>query len=281
MSLYWFVSGRTTEGRAWMQQALASASGMNQHDRARALSVCGLLTFGEGEHEQSQSLLREAAESFDQLGDRRGLAWTLVPLSFAFGAEPELESLAARLDASIGLMREVGFGFGLALALAARGRLAFYQRDDDLIYALLDEALVVSEQVGDSLTLAMATSGRGWIAAQLGQPELAMNLCRRALDLFLLLGSKGGCSFAMEGLAVAETASGSPLRAIHLFAAADALRESAVTPAWPAERVTLDRAIAGARAAVGDEEFEAAWQAGRAMSSSDAVALALGSQLPP
>jgi hypothetical protein len=61
-----------------------------------------LLTFAEGEHEQCQSLLREAAESFDELGDRRGLALTLVPLSFAFGAELELESLAPRLDASIG-----------------------------------------------------------------------------------------------------------------------------------------------------------------------------------
>ena len=277
MWLYWFTTGGTSEGRAWMEEALASPAAMTQHDRARALAVAGLMAFAEGAREESQAMLREAAGLFEALGDRRGLALTLVPLSFVSGADvPDLESLMARLDASIALMREIGFGFGLNLALAARGRLAFLEQDFETARALLAEAQLVSDRVGDSLTAAMTMGSRGWIAAHTGEPELARDLCRRALGLFTSLGSKSGTAFAMEGMAVAEAASGAPARAIALLAAADALRAAAGAPAWPAERLALDRVIEDARATVGEAAFEAAWQAGRALSSTDALVYAHG-----
>ncbi len=274
MWLYWFTGGGTSEGRAWMEDALTQASAMSQHDRARVLAIGGLMAFAQGAQERSQTLLREAAELFETLGDRRGLSMTLVPLSFAFEVIPDLESLAARLDASVALMRETGFAFGLNLALSARGRLAFLQHEYDLMHTLLNEAMLVSERVGDSLTAAMTIGSRGWVAAHTGEPELAHDLCRQALDLFVSIGSTGGSAWAMEGLAIAATATGAPLAAVHLLAAADALRESAAMPAWPAERLDLDRAVADARAAVGESAFEAAWRAGRAMSQSAAVAYA-------
>jgi hypothetical protein len=276
MWLYWFTTGGTSEGRAWMEEALASPAAMTQHDRARALAVAGLMAFAQGAREESQALLREGAGLFETLGDRRGLALTLVPLSFVSGDVPHLESLKTRLDASIALMREIGFGFGLNLALSARGRLAFFEQDFEIAQALLAEAQLVSDRVGDSLTAAMTMGSRGWIAAQTGEPELAQRLCRRALGLFASLGSKGGTAFAMEGMAVAEVASGAPLRAISLLAAADALREAAGAPAWPAERLALDRVIEDARTAVGETAFDAAWRAGGGLSSADALVYAQG-----
>ena len=131
MWLYWFTAGGTSEGRAWMEDALASASDMSHHDRARVLAIGGLMSFAQGAQERSQTMLREAAELFEILGDRHGLSMTLVPLSFSFEVVPDLELLTAQLDASIVLMRETGFAFGLNLALSARGRLAFLQHDYD------------------------------------------------------------------------------------------------------------------------------------------------------
>ena len=274
MWLYWFTTGAATEGRAWMEQALASPSAMSPHDRARVLAIGGLMAFAQGAQQPSQTMLREAAELFESLGDRRGLSMTLVPLSFAFEVIPDVEVMTARLDTSIALMRETGFAFGLNLALSARGRLAFLQHDFDLMHALLDEAMLVSERVGDSMTAAMTIGSRGWVAAHTGEPELALDLCRQALDLFISIGSKGGAAWAMEGLAIAASASGAPLPAVHLLAAADALREAAAAPVWPAERRSLDRALAEAREALGELAFEAAWRAGRALSQSAAVAYA-------
>jgi predicted ATPase len=277
MWLYWFTTGGTSEGQAWMEEALASPAAMTQLDRARTLAIAGLMAFARGAREASQAMLREAAGLFETLGDRRGLALTLVPLSFVSGEVPDLESLMARLDASIALMREIGFGFGLNLALSARGRLAFLEQDFETAQALLAEAQLVSDRVGDSLTAAMTLGSRGWIAAHIGEPELARDLCARALRLFTSLGSKSGTAFAMEGMAVAEAASGTPTRAISLLAAADALREAAGAPAWPAERLALDRVIEDARTAVGETAFEAAWRAGGALSSADALVYAQGS----
>ena len=76
-------------------------------------------------------------------------------------------------------------------------------------------------------------------------------------------------------------ATGAPLRAVQLLAAAAALRQSVATPAWPLERLALDRALAGARAAIGEPAFEAAWRAGGALSQSAALAYARADRSMP
>jgi hypothetical protein len=49
------------------------------------------------------------------------------------------------------------------------------------------------------------------------------------------------------------------------------LREALGAPLPPSERADLDRDIAAMRLALGEEAFSAAWEAGRAMSLSQAV----------
>jgi hypothetical protein len=65
--------------------------------------------------------------------------------------------------------------------------------------------------------------------------------------------------------------------AARLFGAAESLRERLGAEMMPDERVEYDQALNALRASLGDQAaaFEAAWQAGRALSFEDALALAL------
>ncbi|HLV78953.1 MAG TPA: hypothetical protein VKT32_01690, partial [Chthonomonadaceae bacterium] len=60
-------------------------------------------------------------------------------------------------------------------------------------------------------------------------------------------------------------------RAIRLYAAAQALREAISCPCPPRDQEKLDRDLASLRAALGEEVFTAAWNAGLAMTMDQAL----------
>jgi hypothetical protein len=89
------------------------------------------------------------------------------------------------------------------------------------------------------------------------------------------LGDKRSSAGALEGLAAAAGGQEEWERATQLLGAAAALREAIGAPPTPRERCRVERSVAAARAALGEEAFAAAWAAGQALTWEDAVALAL------
>jgi hypothetical protein len=79
----------------------------------------------------------------------------------------------------------------------------------------------------------------------------------------------------IEGLGSLEAADGSPERAVRLFGAAAALRETLGTPLSPARRPEQDRQLATLSRVLGDAAFTTAWAAGQAMPLDQAISLAL------
>jgi hypothetical protein len=96
-----------------------------------------------------------------------------------------------------------------------------------------------------------------------------------------------GISECLEGLAAAACGQGKQrrdesetfrcfTRAARLLGAAAALRTSGGFPRSLFEREDVERVTATARAALGDIAFEAAWEAGQAMTQDQAITYALG-----
>jgi hypothetical protein len=79
----------------------------------------------------------------------------------------------------------------------------------------------------------------------------------------------------MEGIAAVRAAQGQLRRAVRLWGAAAALRDAIGTPHPPASRDRYLQAVATVRAALGETAFAAAWEHGRSLSLSQAVAEAL------
>src|SRR5262249_61476665 len=79
----------------------------------------------------------------------------------------------------------------------------------------------------------------------------------------------------LEVLAGILTAQGDSERAARLLTAAETIRHALGAPVPPIDRAEYDLWRAASRAALGTEQFLAAWMAGRAMTLEEAVALAL------
>ena len=94
---------------------------------------------------------------------------------------------------------------------------------------------------------------------------------RRALSLMVSLRAPVGISFALDVAALAATDARSAAR---LLGKSDELREETGEPRPPVD-VSYEQAAAAAVDALGQERFDAAYAAGRALSLDDAVALAL------
>src|SRR4029079_4150792 len=79
----------------------------------------------------------------------------------------------------------------------------------------------------------------------------------------------------VEYLGYVADAAGRPERAARLWGTAETLREASGLIMDAFERDTHERALASARAALGEEAFAAAWAAGQALTLEQAIVYAL------
>jgi len=92
------------------------------------------------------------------------------------------------------------------------------------------------------------------------------------LSQFRNLGDRAGVSWCLAGLGSAAALDEEPERAARLWGVAERLRTAPGCRPAPAARATYERALAIARAQVGDEAFAAAWASGEALSLEAAIA---------
>ncbi|MDI3422905.1 BTAD domain-containing putative transcriptional regulator [Streptomyces luteolus] len=103
----------------------------------------------------------------------------------------------------------------------------------------------------------------GFVAELRGDVRAALELQRDGLTAAESAGDPRGVALALEGLAGAELLAGHAERAARLLGAAAGARERVGTPLPGGERADVDRIFAGAREALGEEGFAAAFERGR------------------
>jgi non-specific serine/threonine protein kinase len=120
----------------------------------------------------------------------------------------------------------------------------------------------------------------GHVALKQGEYPAARALCEESLDLSREVGDKRAVGHALGGLGAAAVDVGQGARGAALLGAAAGILETMGTVVDPAARGAYEAAMESARALLGDEAYERAWQAGRALSLEQGVALALEQETP-
>src|SRR5262249_7812348 len=154
-----------------------------------------------------------------------------------------------------------GYVEDVAWSLISLGATARYQGAPGRAAALLAESHSLSERIG-------FREGLAWSLEQLGLPALdrggpaAPDLLRRSPLIHRALPDRWRATSVLENLAALALARGGAGTAARLLAAAQAMRELIGTVIPPCESPMHDETLAGARAALGDDAFAAAWQQG-------------------
>ncbi|MDQ3692994.1 MAG: LuxR C-terminal-related transcriptional regulator [Chloroflexota bacterium] len=273
---FWAMSGRSREGRDWLERALAAGDGTITVHRARALQALGTIYGTLSEFARSESLLSEAVAAWRALGDPSGTGRALQMLAVAMQQQGDHDRAAPLLEEVLTLYGPpgtgvpndqiwLGFAFDqLADALIASGEV-------DRAVALTEQALALQHALGSRpgsglglIYHAMALSARGDAAG-------ARAAYQESITLLWEVGDKWGIMYGLPwvlGLAVEQA----PERVVRLIGAIDALREEIGHRLPPRHAALHARVIATARAALGPSGFEAAQTDGRALSLDQAIA---------
>lgn len=238
---YWEIRGYITEGRAWLETALAKNPNAPDYWRANGLSGAGHLARQQGDyvkaktlHEQSLSLFRElecklgsarqltalgeiahfqgnyphAVALYEQslslryeLGDREGIAVSLRELAGIACDRSQYLHAKELLEESLKLERELGDRLLTALSLNDLGLVVNHLCDYDRAKSLFEEAISLQRELNDRLGVSNSIHNLGNVAKDQGDFKQAELLYQQSLELKKELGDKRGMSRAIAALA--------------------------------------------------------------------------------
>jgi predicted ATPase len=188
---FWFQRNHWTEGRGWLDQALA-LPGVETfpHHRAMALLGAGALAQRQGDLAAGRPLLASSVALFRELGDRLGLARALAYESATLGMARDAAALLLA-EESLALWRELGDHRGIAAQLVDMGYLATYRGEFATARALLNESRALWQGMGNQHGLAGVLHQLGQAALVEGNSAEARTWLEQSLALSSNLDNRG------------------------------------------------------------------------------------------
>jgi tetratricopeptide (TPR) repeat protein len=175
-------------------------------------------------------------------------------------------------EESLASYEQLGERRGVAMALHNLATLEWALGRGDHGRARFEQALGMLHELGDSVTEALCLPALASALLRVGEPALAQARLREAFALLTRLEMPREAVFAFEGLAEWLLATGQPGDAARLLGAASKAREVVNLPMMPHEAAEALALATRSRAAIGDAEWARQEAAGRQLSLADAVA---------
>ena len=135
--------------------------------------------------------------------------------------------------------------------------------------------LLKAERIGDRQNQANALGTLASLARDAGEFDAAARLLRESLSILREIGDRRAIAFVLEGFSSLAAARDQAMRAVALWAAAQALRERIGAPAPPAWHAELDRTLNVMKARLEATAVDEASRRGRSMTLPDTIAFAL------
>lgn len=274
----WFHRGYWTEGRRWMEEALAGddpVGTLPTLGRAKNLAGAGGIACSQGDYVNAYPMLEEAAELWHELGEEPAVSHAALYLYVAVFGLGEVERAEKLARESLAVFRARGDAFGQGSNLTFLGLLYLLRDDHATARSLFEEAVGVAGRLGDDWLQMLPMRNLGLVALKQGDFAEAERWLREGLRGLRKLEEQWLVARTIEYIAQASAARRDPARAARLFGAAEAMRETVRSFQEPEDRADYELALATAREGLGGEAFDAAWEEGRAMSYAEAIAFAL------
>ncbi len=311
--LFWFVRGYHSEGRRWLQEALAMDERGSPDSRAMALAGVGWLAAHQGDLDRAQEACEEglqlpaneasearrcllvflgwvereredygrATQLFEeslalsqQMSDTYWHATSLSNLALVSHYLRNAERATELYKESMDLFREQGDKQSLAYCLNNLGMVAYSQGDLGRAAMLTEEGVALVRELGARVDVALGLCNLGWIALLQDDLGRAGDHYRESLSLSWDTGLTPLVQSALEGFACLAGANEEAQRAVRLWGAAQTLHETKGIPRDDDFLAEADSRIFAVRSGMGEEAWKEAWRKGRAMTLDEAVSYA-------
>ncbi len=273
---FWWTRGYLSQGRDWLERALAVAEAAGQLDpalRARALGRAGALSRDLGDYSRARRRYEEALALAQALDDPALLANALNDLGSLAVYQEDYAAARPFFEQSLALRRQADDTLGVAGSLNNLGLVLLHLGEYGQAQVLYREGLGLYRRRGDRWGEALALNNVAFAAFLQGDMSAARPLFEESLALFVQLGDDEGIATVVEALAWIERAAGRLPRAATLAGAAEAGRRRLGTSLYGLDLEQHRHMVAALQAGLGAAAFQAAWQRGEALSLLEAAHL--------
>ncbi len=270
---FWVLRGYYAEGRRRLESVLARRSNGDTL-RATALHCLHRIVLSQHDLEAANAVGRERLALTSQLGDRSGIAWTLVGLANAASAAGDIDAARRMLGEAESLFRALDETIGLVVVSNDAGELALVDGDYGRAAERFNTGLALHERVGrpgrtlrTNLALALLLQGR---------VNEARPLYKQALVDAAEIGHTRAIAIALLGTAaVCDADAGDPSTVAHLLSAAESVLGKAGVEFDRSDSMLRDRIAGRIEAVLEATDLARALDAGRSLPITEAVDLAL------
>jgi ATP/maltotriose-dependent transcriptional regulator MalT len=155
---FWNIRGRWSEGRAFLEQALAAGKGVEASLRAKALICAARWAFVQSDYERAQALCEESLELYRERGNSSGIATSLYYLGNIAWTKGDMAGARSLLEESLTLLRQVGAKERLAWSLFTMAMLDSEQGKYAEARTLFEESLAIHRNLGNKRGIAHSLS---------------------------------------------------------------------------------------------------------------------------
>jgi predicted ATPase/class 3 adenylate cyclase len=243
-----------------------------------ALSGMGSVMLAQGKFEEAARLYEEALAYGREMGDQNTIAGRRYDLARVAWSRGDYELAGRMYEETLRIVRKLDNKGGIAGTLYDLGSVAWAQNDLDLAQQRFEEALTIGHEIEGQFTLGYALNGLGKVAYARDDYGLAGSKFKEALRSFRGATNPWNTAYTIAALAELAVAEGKMRRAARLFGATESFFALLRFLVSALEREHHDRDLAATRAALGEEEFEALLEEGRALTLEQAIEYALDEQ---
>jgi tetratricopeptide (TPR) repeat protein len=250
---------------------------------ASCLSDLAMIASMAGDYTKEQSLQEQSLSVLREVGDKAAVAAVLRSLGQRAQLHGNYASARSLYEQGLAAAREAGNSSLVAGALGDLGWVDYEQGDYADARSFQEQSLAILRETGNKMGVAFCLYTLGLAADAQGDHKAAISLFRESLNLHREAGNRIGISQCLAGwgdwAGVRVLGEGQSKdqkeRAVRLLAAASAQYEAMHYTIRPRDFATFEAGLSRARAQLGSEAFEKAWQEGRVMSMEQAVEYAL------
>jgi predicted ATPase len=272
----WIARGMLSEGRRWLDRALAAALPEPGRERAMALYGAAIINALQGDTSAEAARVAELGALVGHSTDPLARGLFAVADGLKSLVTDKFDQACAGLQGAIDGSDDPMVRFS---AMAFMGWALEFRGDTQAALGWLERAVEFTKSRGDSVYRSYAMWSVGIVQLRHGEIDRAAETLSQCLRLTHRINDPRNAANCVEGLAWIAGARNNPQLAVALMAAAESLCLAAgsgstvVFPALLAHHQDCER---HAREALGEEEFETAHQRGRSLDFDEAVAYALG-----
>jgi len=282
---FWFLSSDLSQGREWLARALETSAEVGEEgadamplSAVKAWAQCGagFLAWRQGDLGGARRWSQASLEGSRALGDRRGVAYSLIPLQLTALVRCDYALARSLGEESLALGRELGDqvvqGFALHLLGSGHEMTGGLER----AWSLQEQSCTLFQTLGSREGVAFARLNWASAARRRGKLARAIELCEQGRALFEELSNREGQGYCLAYGARAHLDSGDAGRAQRELRAGLKLLWD-VRALWGVALALEGLAMIEARA-----ETEAGWtRAARLWGAAQKTREQIGTPVPP